>query len=99
MSDFDLLSAAGPLAPWLVDPNSTLGLRWEGAQARTAGREAATNPYSKSHPGSLAELYWWEGWWLEGQRASGARKPDMEAAKQFAKAQRAPAELSQRVAP
>lgn len=79
---------ADALASFLVDPNSTLGLRMEGASARGAGKDASANPYSSWCPGSLAEEHWWEGWFLEAQRLSGAAKPDLAAAAKFVRASR-----------
>jgi hypothetical protein len=89
VNDFDILSAAGPLAPFLIDPNSTLGLRWEGARGRAAGKAVTDNPYTSWCAGSLAESHWWEGWFLEGQRAEGKRSPDLKAAETFARQQKA----------
>lgn len=48
--------------PGFVDPNSTLGLRMEGWCGAALGKAREANPYSKSHPRSLAETHWFEGW-------------------------------------
>ena len=48
--------------PVLIDPNSKAGLTLEGARARARGKSRDTNPYTESHPGSLAEDHWFEGW-------------------------------------
>lgn len=48
--------------PFMVDPNSALGLRLEGWSDFKRGRTRDENPFLKSHPGSLAQTYWFEGW-------------------------------------
>lgn len=57
--------------PFIVDPNSTTGLLFEGWTAFVNKFERASNPYVKSHPGSLAEIHWFEGW-------DGAQKSNNE---------------------
>jgi len=48
--------------PVMVDPNSAFGLRAEGGLAHKRGVLRDQNPYSNSHPTSLAEKHWFEGW-------------------------------------
>jgi hypothetical protein len=53
----------GSIGHLLVDPNSTLGLRMEGAAGRERGKSRDENPYSTPrYKGCLAEGHWWEGW-------------------------------------
>lgn len=48
--------------PFMVDPNSTLGLRLEGWSDAARKKPRDANPFCKSHPGSPAQQYWFEGW-------------------------------------
>lgn len=53
----DILSMCG-----LYDPSTKKGLMIEGGLAAKDGIKREDNPYAKSHPGSLAEEHWAEGW-------------------------------------